>query len=449
MILREVLKPFLKKGMGRWDDDIHDKNEDEPLNKKSRTGESSFPDRNSAIVNASGSHREARDNTKRDTFTTGKHSVPMVAAQAQDQVLRDSLLNGCRSVDNYQPLNFIDQGSFGMVFRAKCLQSGKIYAIKQVKLGSSVTSKFGFPITALREANVLQMLDHPSIVKLREIVYGSTMDKIYFVMEHVGQDLREVMSLLQKNKSSGPAFSLGEIKQLFAQLLSAVAYLHKHSFIHRDIKTTNLLYAPESGRLTLCDFGLARRIGNKTTQVLTFEVVTLWYRDPALLLGERAYGSGVDIWSCGCILGELLSGNVLLPGQGEVDQMRMICALLGTPTERDWSGVTQKPNYALMIGDKIVKSGDKPIGDHAAAKSSDTPLKDCLELRQIKQRFHHARGGAADTMFLSEVGCDLLASLMRYDPSLRIAARAALDHPWLKEQPVCTPAALMPTVFAL
>lgn len=165
--------------------------------------------------------------------------------------VHNSLLHGCRSVECYQRLNFIDQGTYGMVFRAKCLETNEVYALKQVKLGPE-TNKIGFPVTALREINILMALQHPNIVRVREMVVGSSIDKIYMVMEYCENDLKKCMSK--------QPFSTAEVKQLMIQLLSGVEHMHSNWYIHRDLKTSNLLYS-NTGILSICDFGLARKFG--------------------------------------------------------------------------------------------------------------------------------------------------------------------------------------------
>jgi cell division cycle 2-like protein len=115
------------------------------------------------------------------------------------------IFDGCRSVDCYQRLNFIDQGTYGMVFRAKCKITNELYALKQVKLGAE-TNKVGFPVTALREINILLALQHPYIVRVKEMVVGSSIDKVYMVMEYCENDLKTCMKL---NKQS---FSTAEVK---------------------------------------------------------------------------------------------------------------------------------------------------------------------------------------------------------------------------------------------
>jgi Protein kinase domain len=85
-------------------------------------------------------------------------------AKVATKVEHNPLHHGCRSVDEYIRLNFIDQGTYGVVFRARCKRTGKIYALKQVKIGKEA-AKVGFPVTALRETNILLALKHPNIVR--------------------------------------------------------------------------------------------------------------------------------------------------------------------------------------------------------------------------------------------------------------------------------------------
>eukprot|EP01017_Pseudomicrothorax_dubius_P005866 TRINITY_DN11586_c0_g1_i5.p1 TRINITY_DN11586_c0_g1~~TRINITY_DN11586_c0_g1_i5.p1 ORF type:complete len:165 (+),score=52.53 TRINITY_DN11586_c0_g1_i5:54-548(+) len=104
------------------------------------------------------------------------------------------LIQGCNSIENYIHLNKIHEGVYGIVFRAKDRFTNQLYAIKKVKLGRE---KEGFPVTSIREINILLSLHHPNIVNVREIVTGSTMDKIYVVMEYMEHELRDLMEFSQ------------------------------------------------------------------------------------------------------------------------------------------------------------------------------------------------------------------------------------------------------------
>ena len=198
----------------------------------------------SSSLSSSSSSSSYVASTKRMMITTTSNTT------ATTKHTYNPLFDGCRSVDCYQRLNFIDQGTYGMVFKAKCRDSHEIYALKQIKFGNEI-SKMGFPITALREINILLSLNHPNIVKVKEMVIGSSIDKIYMVMEYCENDLKTCMKLAKQS------FSTAEIKQLMIQLLSAISYMHERWYIHRDLKTSNLLYS-NKGYLAVCDFGLAR-----------------------------------------------------------------------------------------------------------------------------------------------------------------------------------------------
>ena len=132
--------------------------------------------------------------------------------------------------------------------------------------------------------------------------------------------LEHDLKTLQENMLD--AFSPSEIKTLLLQLSSGVDYLHSNWILHRDLKTSNLLMN-NRGQLKVADFGMARYYGYPPPK-LTQLVVTLWYRAPELLLGAEKYGAEIDLWSIGCIFGELLTKNPLLQGKNEVDQLSKV-----------------------------------------------------------------------------------------------------------------------------
>lgn len=142
---------------------------------------------------------------------------------------------GCRSVDEFECLNRIAEGTYGVVYRAREKCNNTIVALKRLKMEKE---KEGFPITSLREINTLLKGQHCNIVTVREIVVGSNMDKIYIVMDYVEHDLKSLMETMNKKKQS---FSLGEVKTLMLQLLRAIHHLHDNWILHRDLKTSNLL----------------------------------------------------------------------------------------------------------------------------------------------------------------------------------------------------------------
>jgi cell division cycle 2-like protein len=254
------------------------------------------------------------------------------AAPAQRKLLRFDAptWQPCRSVERFHRLNHIEEGSYGYVSRAREEATGEIVAIKKLKMDPIRDG--GFPVTAMREIQCLQAAKHRHIVNLREVVSGQGDSKqdVYLVMDFLEHDLKTLQEEMQE------PFLPSEIKTLLLQLGSAVEFLHDHWILHRDLKTSNILMN-NRGEIKLADFGMARFVGNPPPQNLTQLVVTLWYRSPELLLGASTYDTAVDIWSIGCIFGELLTRHPLLQGKNEVGQLTKVS---GTPSRSfGWEGL--------------------------------------------------------------------------------------------------------------
>lgn len=320
---------------------------------------------------------------------------------------RINMLQGCRSVDDFERLNRIDEGTYGVVYRARDKRSGEVVALKKVKMDKE---REGFPMTSLREINILLSFSHPSIVDVKEVVVGSNLDSIFMVMEYMEHDVKSLM------ESMKVPFSQSETKCLMEQLLEGTRYLHDNWVLHRDLKTSNLLLN-NRGELKICDFGLARQYGSPL-RPYTQMVVTLWYRAPELLLGAKKYSTAIDIWSLGCIMAELLSKEPLFAGKSEIDQIDKIFKLLGTPNEQIWKAYPTLPNVK--------------------------------KVNFVKQPYNNLRSKFPATAFggrpaLSEAGFDLLNKMLTYDPEKRITAEEALKHEWFKEVPLPKAKELMPT----
>lgn len=307
------------------------------------------------------------------------------------------MLQGCRSVYEFDKLNRINEGTYGVVFRAKEKQTGEIVALKKVKMKKETE---GFPLTSLREINILLSFHHPSIVDIKEVVVGDKLDDIFIVMEYMEHDLKGLMETMRQ------PFSQSEVKCLMKQLLEGVKYLHDNWVLHRDLKTSNLLLN-NHGELKICDFGLSRLYGSPL-KPYTPLVVTLWYRAPELLLGAKEYSMAIDMWSLGCIMAELLAKKPLFNGKNEFDQLDKIFRTLGTPNEKIWPGYTQLPGFKLNF---ITQPYNK-----------------------LREKFSVISFSVCPT--LSEAGFDLLNKLLTYDPEKRITPETALDHEWFREVPL-------------
>ncbi|KAF7136565.1 hypothetical protein RHSIM_Rhsim08G0186500 [Rhododendron simsii] len=317
---------------------------------------------------------------------------PRLQKSASPKPRGTDMLLGCQNVSKYETLRKINEGAYGVVYKARDLETGEIVALKKVKMGVE-RNRDGFPMSALREINLLLSLHHPSVVVVKEVVVSDE-DDVFMVMEYMEHDLKGLVETMKE------PFSEKEVKCLMRQLLEGVEYLHDNWILHRDLKTSNLLLN-NSGKLKICDFGLSRQYGSPL-KPYTPLVVTLWYRAPELLLGAKQYSTAIDMWSVGCIMAELLAKQPLFSGKTEIEQLDKIFRILGTPNEKMWTGFSNLPGAKFKF-----------------AKHSRNTLRDKFPPMSFK-----------GSPVLSEQGVDLLSQLLTYDPEKRISAQDALKHSW-------------------
>lgn len=284
------------------------------------------------------------------------------------------------AMDNYEKLEKLGEGTYGVVYKAIDKTTGELVALKKIRLEHEDE---GVPSTAIREISLLKELVHPNIVTLKHVVLEEP--KLYLVFEFLDQDLKKYMDALQGKKLDRML-----IKSYLYQILDALNFCHSHRVFHRDLKPQNLLIDRE-GRLKMADFGLARAFG-VPIRTYTHEVLTLWYRAPEILLGGKHYSPAVDIWSVGCIFAEMVTKIPLFPGDSEIDQLFRIFRILGTPDEEVWPGVSEFRDY-------------KPTFPRWQAQSLKTIVPG-----------------------LDNAGYDLLQKMMVYEPVKRITAKEALEH---------------------
>ncbi|KAG8373372.1 hypothetical protein BUALT_Bualt11G0017400 [Buddleja alternifolia] len=327
----------------------------------------------------------------------------MMAAAANFQLnVEESRAWGSRSIECFEKLEQIGEGTYGQVYMARDKKTGEIVALKKIRMDNE---KEGFPITAIREIKILKKLQHENVITLKEIVTSHDSNKykgnIYMVFEYMDHDLTGLAD------RPGLRFTIPQIKCYMKQLLTGLHYCHVNQVLHRDIKGSNLLIDNE-GNLKLADFGLARSFSSDHNANLTNRVITLWYRPPELLLGATKYGPAVDMWSVGCIFAELLYGKPILPGKNEPEQLNKIFELCGTPDELTWPGVSKIPWYNKF----------KPVRQ----------MK-----KRIRELFRH----------FDRHALDLLEKMLVLDPAQRISAKDALDAEYFWTDPLpCDPKSL-------
>lgn len=223
----------------------------------------------------------------------------------------------------YEELKVVGSGSFGVVSQVKLAGRDGLHAIKRVMQDRRYKN---------RELKIMKTLSHPNVVKGEYYFYTSVQKEVYLnlVLEFVPDTISRACRQCARNKEVLPPIL---VKLYVYQLFRALKYIHSLGVCHRDIKPQNLLVDQKSGVLKLCDFGSAKVLVKGEPNVAY--ICSRYYRAPELLFGANEYTTAIDIWSSGCVMGEMLLEHPLFPGSSGVDQLVEIIKALGTPTAKE------------------------------------------------------------------------------------------------------------------
>ncbi len=297
-------------------------------------------------------------------------------------------------VNKYKKLSKIGEGTYGVVYKAEDIQKKRIVALKKIRLKPE---EEGIPSTAIREISLLKECKQENIIHLIDVIHTKT--KLTLIFEYCETDLKKIMD--ENNESKNKKIPLPNTKKYFYQILKGLNYLHKNKIIHRDLKPQNLLINSNQ-KLKICDFGLARGFG-VPVKTFTNEVVTLWYRPPDILLGSKIYDISCDIWSAGCIFGEMLLGHPIFYGKNESEQCDNIFNVIGTPDEEEFTWLKESPEWNTgNNGDGFMK----------------------VDRKNFKEFFKDIN---------DEFAIDILDKILIFDPEKRINCEELLKHQYFSD----------------
>ncbi|KAE8767771.1 putative cyclin-dependent kinase F-2 [Hordeum vulgare] len=286
---------------------------------------------------------------------------------------------GTTTAFKFEDTPCLGEGSFGAVLKARHRVTGKTVAIKVIRSTDD-------PAVANREiekeAGFLEACSpDPYVVGSHGLIRDPATHKLCLAMDYVGPNLYAFLS-------ERPPLPEAIVKTYMWQLLTGANKMHMHRIVHRDIKPHNILVGQGGKILKICDLGLARSL---ETAKLPYQFAgTMPYMAPEILLGKPDYDEGVDTWSLGCVMAEMLTGNMLFKADKKEDRIAQLSAIfrvLGLP----WPEVV-------------------------AAK--------------VPQAQHNTLGNLLPRETLSEDGFQVLKGLLECNPAKRLTAAAALQLPW-------------------
>ncbi|KAF3649638.1 Mitogen-activated protein kinase 4 [Capsicum annuum] len=314
------------------------------------------------------------------------------------------------------PIRPIGRGAYGLVCAAVNSETREEVAIK--KIGNAFDNRIDAKRT-LREIKLLRHMDHENIIAIKDLIRPpkkEAFNDVYIVYELMDTDLHQII------RSEQPLTN-DHCQYFMYQILRGLKYVHSANVLHRDLKPSNL-FLNANCDLKIGDFGLARTTSE--TDFMTEYVVTRWYRAPELLLNCSEYTGAIDVWSVGCILGEIMTREPLFPGKDYVQQLRLI-------TEFDQLVV---PIFNCVSS--VLKLLGSPDDASLQFLRSDNARRYVRQLPQYPKQQFTARFPS-----MSPLAVDLLEKMLVFDPTRRITVDEALRHPFLSslhdvnDEPIC------------
>ncbi|ORX56257.1 kinase-like protein [Hesseltinella vesiculosa] len=309
----------------------------------------------------------------------------------------------------YEILSILGKGSFGQVLKCFDHRTGQTVAVKLIR------NKKRFHTQALVEIDILQKLvqwdpqdKHHNIRMKDHFLFRC---HLCITFECLSINLYD---FIKTNHFQG--FSLGLIQRFTIQILQSLSLLHEHRLIHCDLKPENILLKnPKKSGIKVIDFGSSCLEHEK---VYTY-IQSRFYRSPEVILGMN-YSMAIDMWSVGCILGELYSGYPVFPGENEQEQLACIMEVLDVPN----------PSL-IMASSRRKLFFDSQCQPRIVANSKGKkryPHTKTLEylLTRKKSNPHLIQKDRSFILFV-----DFIHQCLKWDPEQRLTPNQALHHDWI------------------
>lgn len=300
----------------------------------------------------------------------------------------------------YEQYAKVGQGRFGAVTKAFDKKNNKYVAMKRILWGELTD---GIHIATIEEIKLLRELDHENIIKLVDVVTLGPENDVYLVFDYCEYDIKSFYM-------EHPTYlSINQAISYMRQMLIGLYACHARHIIHRDIKPENILLT-KNNIIKVADFNLAKKYPPKVPKKYDFNVITLYYKPPEILLGTPTYDKKIDVWSLGCTFYEMMTKRVLFKSNPKnaddiESQIKCVFEICGYP-DQSWPEWKNFENAKWVLDEAI------------ANRISRSPGLEAFLKRTLPAQFQNSK--------------DLLLQMLEMNPAKRCSVEEAFCHPYLR-----------------